>query len=342
MRNFPDTIIKIIEKSGLNINQISKVSGISNTYLSKLIKKKINHPGKDKIASILLALNYSITDINNILADYDYMPLNEHDIPEILKNNKRRKFEGRVVPNFDYIYFELAMAALENIGGTKIIIKHRPSGIYMPMELYMMKEFPTESDDKAAVFYKKFTHDIVTERKALFIKNCQQGYHYETYMCRRCLEESFEKNLNLDIQKTDPRKTELSAQYFANVVSATLKAPDQHKHKIVRRCGYFNFQLQDAYGNTPKISCTAEQQHMYNEKLDRLTLKSFLSDAPGILDIFYNEINYCRNVIETSNAMDTPDGFHFYIRSLFSLYGIESEFDTALSYLMTYPELKLY
>ncbi len=152
MRSFPDTIIKVIEKSDLNINQISKVSGISNTYLNKLIKKKINHPGKDKIASILLALNYCVTDINTILADYDYMPLNRYDIPEILKNNRRRKFEGRIVPHFDYIYFELVMAALENIGGTKIIVKHRPSGIYIPMALYMMKEFPTEPTVKPPGF----------------------------------------------------------------------------------------------------------------------------------------------------------------------------------------------
>ena len=128
MRNFPDTLTKVIEKSDLNVNRISQISGISNTYLTKILKGKINHPGKDKIASVLLALNYKITEINLILAEYDYMPLNHHDIPEILKNNRKRKFEGRVVPQFDSIYFELSMAALEAIGGTKIIVKTRPSG----------------------------------------------------------------------------------------------------------------------------------------------------------------------------------------------------------------------
>jgi len=342
MRSFPATVTKIIERSGLNINQISKISGISNTYLNKLIKRMINHPGKDKIASILLSLNYSITDINAVLADYDYMPLNEYDIPDILRNNRRRKFEGRIVPHFDHLYLELVIAALENIGGTKIIVKHRPSDIYIPMALYMMKEFPTELDSKAAGFYKKFTHDVVAERKALFMKNCQKGYHYETYMCKRCLEESFKRNMGSNTQRTNPRKIEFGAQYFANVVSATLKAPEQHQHKVVKRCGYFQFQFQDAYGSTPKVSFSAERRHLYNEELDQLTLESFLSDAPGILDIFYGEIASCRKAIETANGMDTPDGFHSYIRSLFSEYGIEPEFDAALSSLMDSPELKLH
>jgi transcriptional regulator with XRE-family HTH domain len=112
MRKYTETLSGIIESSGLNLNQISKVSGISNAYLTKLIKGNINKPGKDKIASILLALNYSMTDINGVLAEYDYMPLNRHDIPDILDNNRRRKFEGRILPQFDNIYFELLMAAL--------------------------------------------------------------------------------------------------------------------------------------------------------------------------------------------------------------------------------------
>ena len=342
MRHFPKTLIKIIDKSGLNINQISKMSGISNTYLNKLKKERINHPGKDKIASILLSLNYAITDINKILAGYDYMPLNDHDIPEILKNNNRRKFEGRIVPHFNYIHFELVMAALESIGGTKIIVKRRPSDIYIPMELYMMKEFPTEANSEADSFYKKFTYDVVAERKKLFVKNCQKGNRFETYMCRKCLEESFFRNFGPKIQASNPRKIELGTQYFANAVSVSLKAPDQHKNKVVKKCGYFQFQLQDAYGKTPKVSFSAERRHMFDEELDELTLESFLSDAPNVLNIFLNEINSARNAIETSDEMDTPTGFHSYVRSLFLEYGLVSGFDTALSFLMDDPELKLY
>ena len=252
MRKFSETLSAVIESSGLNLNQISNVSGISNAYLTKLIKGNINKPGKDKIASILLALNHSLTDINAILAEYDYMPLNRHDIPDILDNNRRRKFEGRILPQFDNIYFELLMAALENVGGTKILVKHRPSGIFLPTELYMMKEFPTESDSQAERFYRTFTQDVVAERKALFLENCNRGYRYETYMCKACLEESLARNIGPEAQQADPHKVALHVEFYANAVAATLKAPEQHHHRIVDRCPYFQFQIQDADGEAPK------------------------------------------------------------------------------------------
>ena len=79
MRKFSETLSTIIESSGLNLNQISKVSGISNAYLTKLLKGHINRPGKDKISSILLALNYSLADINATLAEYDYDQADLHE-----------------------------------------------------------------------------------------------------------------------------------------------------------------------------------------------------------------------------------------------------------------------
>jgi transcriptional regulator with XRE-family HTH domain len=341
MRKFSETLSSIIESSGLNLNQISKVSGISNAYLTKLVKGNINKPGKDKIASILLALNHSITEINAILAEYDYMPLNRHDIPEILNNNRRRKFEGRILPQFDNIYFELLMAALENVGGTKILVKHRPSGIFLPSELYMMNEFPSEVDSGADRFFRTFTRDVVAERKSLFLKNCKQGARYETYMCRECLEESLERNIGPAAWHVDPRKVDLYAEFYANAVAATLKAPNQHCHRIVNRCTYFQFQIQDADGATPKVSYTAMRRHNNQKAGDQLTLESFLSDDAAIVALFKNEVAQCMAALEPTGG-HTPEGFHAFIRERFASFGMADRFDAALTKLMVSPGLFLY
>jgi transcriptional regulator with XRE-family HTH domain len=342
MRKFNETLSTIIESSGLNLNQISKVSGISNAYLTKLIKGNINKPGKDKIASILLALNYSLTDINVTLADYDYMPLNRHDIPEILDNNRRRKFEGRILPQFDNIYFELLMAALENIGGTKVLVKHRPSGIFLPSELYMMREFLTESNSEADKFFRLFAWDVVAERKTLFMENCNRGERFETYMCRECLAESMERTVGLTAQIANPRKVELYAKFYANAVSATLKAPDQHLYRIVNRCPYFQFQIQDADSLTPKVSYTAMRRHEYGEAYDQFTLESFLSDDNAIVTLFKNEVKLCMAAIDPKAECDTPEGFHAHIRDHFSAFGMAACFDAALAELMETSELRFH
>ena len=342
MRSYPDTLINIIEESDLNLNQISKISGISNTYLTKLLKKKINHPGKDKITSVLLSLNHTITQINQILADYDYRPLNHHDIPAILKNNRRRKFEGRIVPHFDYIYFELVMAAMESIGGTKIIIKNRPSGIFIPMELYMMKEFPTETDSEAARFFITFTHDVVAERKALFQENHGKGYRYESYICQGCFEDILEKNIGFKAQKESAYKVELYTKYIANAVAATLKFPDQHIHQVVKRCTYFQAQIQDADGKNPKVSFTSTRKHYYNKEWEQLNIVGFLSDAPGILDVFFNEVEKYRTGVDQADNITASKRFYSYIKKMFDAYNLGSQFDNALAHLMDYPGFKLY
>lgn len=337
MRKFTENLSGIIESSGLNLNQISKVSGISNAYLTKLLKGHINKPGKDKITSILLALNYSIADINAILAEYDYMPLNRHDIPEILDNNRRRKFEGRILPQFDNIYFELLMAALENIGGTKILVKHRPSGIFLPTDLYLMKAFPTELDSEADNFFRTFTREVVAERKALFIENCDRNYRYETYMCRECLEESLERNIGPAAQGADSSMVDLYARFYANAVSATLKWPDQHIHRVVNCCPSFQFQIQDADGGAPKVSYTAMRRHHYDKACDQFTLESFLSDDSAIVTLFTNEVAQCKAALDHSEGGDTPDGFHAFIKDRFSTFGAVARFDAALATLMATP-----
>lgn len=342
MRTYPDTLVSIIDASGMNVNQISKISGISNTYLTKLIKKKINHPGKDKIASVLLALNYTISDINTVLADYDYMPLNEHDIPAILENNKKRKFEGRIVPHYDYIYFELLMAAMENIGGTKIIIKNRPSGIFIPMDLYMKKEFPQESDDEAALFFRKFTHEVVAERKKLFLENCARGEKYIAYMCKGCLEESLDRRIGARAQASDMEKVVLYARYYANAVSATLKFPDQHFHKVVRRCTHFQYQIQDAEGTSPKVSFTANRQHFFQKEWEQLNIEGFLSDAPNITELFLKEVDKCRDGLDENEAIASPAGFADYIRSQFDLHKVLPLFDKELDTIMAQEGLVLH
>ena len=342
MRKFSDTLSTIVESSGLNLNQISKVSGISNAYLTKLIKGNINKPGKDKIASILLGLNYSLADINTILADYDYMPLNRHDIPEILDNNRRRKFEGRILPQFDNIYFELLMAALENLGGTKILVKNRPSGIFLPTELYMLKAFPNVSDREAEPFFHTFMRDVVAERKTLFLKNCRRGQRFETYMCCACLEESLRRNIGPEAQQANPRKVELVAQYYANAVAASLRHPDQHIHRIVNRCTYFQFQIQDADGPSPKVSYTATRPHDYGEAVDDVTLESFLSDDAAIVVLFKKEVAQCSAALDATEDRRPPEGFHAFIRHHFSDYGVVDRFDDALDRLMASSVLRFY
>ena len=342
MRKYPDTINDIIAKSGLNLNNISKLSGVSNTYLTKLNKKMINHPGKDKIASILLALNYRIADINSVLAEYDYQPLNKLDIPAILNNNRKRKIEGPLMPHYDRLYFELMLVVFEQIGGTKIVIKDLPSGIYQPYSLYMLKEFQLELDGEAERFLYELTGHVVRDRLRLFEENCMKGHRITTYMCRECLAETLDRVLNKCIEEKDKGRLQLFAQYMANAASCAIKFPEQHKLLITDRCSVFEFLVQDADGRKPALNFTGSTRHTFNNPYDQHNLEGFSTSAPAMFNLFKLEIEMCEKALGPNESRNAPEAFRDFVAAKFAKWKVSHVFDEAMSGLMDTPGFKLF
>ncbi|MFP4423115.1 MAG: hypothetical protein ACLFRG_21475 [Desulfococcaceae bacterium] len=342
MRRFPGKIIDVVEESGLNPNQISKASGVSNAYLAKLIHGEINRPGKDKVASIMLALNHTMSEINELLADYDYQPLHADDIPAILENNRRRKIEGGNLPQYDHIYFDLLLVALEQIGGTRIVVKDRPSGIFMPRELYLMKEYPYESDDDAARFRRQLTGALLAERMRQFQEQLAAGTRLETYICRRCLEEYLDRNIGPAARAEHPKRAALVTRYMANALSLALKRPEQHLIRIMRRCPYFHFLMQDADGEQPKVSYPGRKPHFYDTPHDQRMLEGFTTDLPQVVGHFKQEVEMCRAAVEESLVEGYPGSIEEYLAGLFEERGMGEEFRLAVGELMGREEVAFF
>lgn len=342
MRKLPQTLNKIISESGLKTHKISQASGISNTYLAKLIKGQINRPGKDKIASILLALNYTISTINEVLADYDYGPLHREDIPEILKNNSSRKIKGGNLPQYDHIYFDLLLVALERIGGVKILLKDRPSGVFMPHELYMMKEFPYEENNAATRFRYHLIEELLKERNQLFIENCHAGYRLDTYICANCLEEYLERNIGPIARKDHPRRTLLVTRYFANALSLALKLPQLHRLMITERCPYFHLQIQDAEGTQPKVSYSGRKVHSYNNQSDRRNFEGITTDLPHLVAHFRQEVDMCQQAVLPAMETNYPESIKTYLFDLFHRFNMEDTLQTELSELMGEEQIRFF
>ncbi|MFN2355221.1 MAG: hypothetical protein ABR512_11930 [Desulfopila sp.] len=342
MRIFPDTLQKIIEQCDLNLNNISQASGISNGYLAKLLRRNINRPGKDKIASILLALNYTISEINRILAQYDYQALHVDDIPDILKTNRNRRIIGGNLPQYDHIYFDLLLVVLERIGGNKVLVKNRPSGVFMPHELYLTKEYPYESNDDAAVFRYNLTEHILRERSAIFQHNLARGDASETYICRACFTEYLERNISRQAQKEDPRRCHLTTRYIANTLSLSLKLPQKHKLYIIERCPYFHFMIQDADGETAKVSYPGRKLHVYNNEFDKQLLEGFTTDLTHIVSHFRHEVDMCRAAVDRQDQNSFPDNLRQEIFEIFEQHQLAQELDQALAPLMESAKLIFY
>ena len=342
MRKFGTRLVDFIENSGFNLNSISKASGLSNVYLGKLVQGGINRPGKDKIASIMLALNATISEINHMLAAYDYQPLHKDDISGILQNNRRRTIEGGNLPQYDHIYFDLLLAALERIGGSKVLVINRPSSVFMPSALYLMKEYPYEADSQAARFRYQLTKALLAERRQLFMDRCAKGNRIDTYICKSCLDDYLNRHLNRTERHKDPRRTELFMRYFANALSLAIKRPDLHRMFIMERCPYFHFLMQDADGKQPKVSYSGRKMHVFDNPHDKRMLEGFSTDLPAIVSLFKNEIEMCKGAVDQTLCDPYPQMLCGYIYDRFADFDLSENLKDRLDELMQTPRLTFY
>jgi transcriptional regulator with XRE-family HTH domain len=332
MPQFYNKIREIINQSGLRLNVISKNCGVSHTYLTKLVHDDINRPGKDKIASILLALNYNIKGINDVLAHYDYRPLNAQDIPEILKNNQKRKFEGSTLSLYDHIHMRLMLSPMERIGGDKILVKGTPSVLFMPDVLYLKRDSRLDMDDTALNFHITFNLAIFKERKKIFKECCRAGHHFITYICKKCLEEYLRSNLEGDLKDAETvRHRALVVTFFANAIKAIQLNPQQHQTKIVERCTYFDYMIQGADQQSPKVFFLGRKPHGYENEYQQLNLQGFTSASPSMIALFKKESDLCRRAVVKEFEKDYPDKLFNYLLGLFSEFGLDKELKQAVA-----------
>jgi transcriptional regulator with XRE-family HTH domain len=332
LRQFPNKLNDIIAQSGLRLNTISKASGISHTYLSKLTQGNVNRPGKDKIASILLALNYTIGAINRVLAVYDYRRLSTPDIPEILKNNLNRKIEGGFQASYDRIYFDMLLTTMEGLGGKKILVKDTPSAVFKPDALYLQDEYPYsfEKNDEDETFRQALTSALLKQRKDIFLRNCDKGYPFHTYICKRCLQDYLEKHLASPAPSGATGQSDRVVEFFANMIHAVQLHPEQHRTLIVERCTFYHFVVQPAGGKHPRVLFLGRKPHHYNNVYEQQNLEGFTSDSPSTIALFMQEAELCRKAVDRNVARDYPKHLIAYIKGLFRQAGQAKALEKAL------------
>jgi transcriptional regulator with XRE-family HTH domain len=325
MRKFSNHLKEIVDHSGLKLNTISKISGISHSYLTKLIRDEINRPGKDKVASVLFALNYPVPEIDKVLAHYDYQPLSRPDIPGILRNNGRRKIEGTLLPLYDNLHTRLLLAPMERLGGTKILVKANPSVLFMPEALYLSEESIPEPAGRAWDFHLALNQALFRERKENFIRSCQAGSRFETYICRKCLAQYLEKKLS---EKTvDPG---LVVRYFSNCIRVLVAYSELHRIHITEHCSHFDYQIQGADMTNPKVFFFARDTHSGHNIHKMLNLNGFVSDSPAVIALFQKETDLSRQSVDPRLDADYPQGLIRLLFSLFQARGLEAKLEASV------------
>jgi len=227
----------------------------------------------------------------------------------------------------------LQLVALERIGGTRVQVKNRPSGIFLPHKLYLLKEYPYEKDTDAAQFRYRLTASLLKERMQNFLEGLRKGYRLETYICKACFTDYLDRHIDQQAMNEDPDRTELVVHYIANALSLALKRPELHRMYIMERCPYFHFMMQDADSEEPKVSYPGRKMHVYNNQYDKRMLEGFTTDLPPVVQHFRHEIDMCRGAVDQQLVDDYPNRLVEYVCTQFDDYQMGDRLRKSLDHL---------
>ena len=187
-----------------------------------------------------------------------------------------------------------------------------------------------------------FRWPCLEKEKIFFLDNCNKGHRFETYICKRCLDEYLEEKLGSGIGFRTSGDHQLIVQYFANVIAAILRNPEQHQTKLVERCAYYILQLQDIQGDHPIVFFLGKKPRDYDNIHDQQNLEGFTSDSLSMIALFQKEIDIFRRAVDTNTAEAYPIHFIDHILNAFAAVGLKAELESAIDGIVDKDELGFY
>ncbi|MCP5514376.1 MAG: helix-turn-helix transcriptional regulator [Spirochaetales bacterium] len=186
-------------KRGITQNELSKVTGVSNTYINYLRNEKIMSPGREKIIAIGAGLNYSLEEINQVLKDYRFQEIYEDDFEIFFNIARSRKITG-FQPFYENINYGLLLYTLESIPGDKYLINKKPSSTLEPPEYISFRD-KLRARDKLNPVHSELKRLLAVERRKLLVLLLEK-YKVTYIVCKHCFEEYAAR-----IKRNEPERT---------------------------------------------------------------------------------------------------------------------------------------
>ena len=245
------TLLELIEKSGLNRNQVSKISGISNTYLAKLERLEINGERisikRKTLINIAVSLNLSLSEINNLLKEYNHEEVSTSDTPYFLAASEIQTVTG-ILPLFSSLALEWFLIGMEK----KLSITEGASMEYVldqPNHALKSSEhagFVNELDTSAKHIlpvHKDLVESACIHRRKLITEALEKGNTISTYICAGCLErymKRWERYAGTDIE--DKYKLFLR-EHLQTVMKYIENYPQRFNLKLLTKCPRVRYEL---------------------------------------------------------------------------------------------------
>lgn len=285
-----------LDAKGITLNELAKISGISNTYFNYIKAGKIKNPGRGKIIAIAIGLNYSLEEIDKLLRHNDYKEVSEKDFDIFIASAKNRDITG-FQPLYENINYPMYLLALDNLAGNKYVVNKKPSATLESPE-YLTFRDKLRSREKINPIFSELKKAIHLERKGLLDKMLEKNeIHY--LVCNECLSSYVERSKNSTKEK----------QFIKSHFEELVKYMDHPNYyfNIIEQCPRLRFIMKilpDNRNGKNKLIYTGYGEHRHTNKMsnkknlpDRLF--GMATDSSKLLEHFRIEYDVLeKNFIE--------------------------------------------
>lgn len=295
----------ILRSHGITLNELAKISGISNTYFNFIKSGKIKNPGREKIMAVAIGLNYSLEEIDKLLRHNDYKEVAEKDFDIFIAFAKSRDITG-FQPLYENINYPMYLLALDNLPGNKLVINKKPSSTLESPE-YLSYRDELRSRETTNPIYGKLKTAILLERKKLLNKLLDK-YQLQYLVCDECLNSYIKRSKNSDKEK----------QFIKEHIGELIKYLDHSNYhfNIIKQCPRLRCImkiLSDKRGEKNKLIYTGYGEHRHtveniHGKKSHDRLFGMATDSNKFLDHFrieYEDLekNFIRHEYSNSKKM---------------------------------------
>lgn len=245
------TLFQLLGKSGLNRNQVSKISGISNTYLAKLERFEMDgarmNIKRKTLINIAVSLNLSLAEINNLLKEYDHEEVSTSDTPYFLAASEIQTVTG-ILPLFSSLALEWFLIGMEK----KLSVTEGASLEYVldqPNHALKSSEhagFVNELDlniKKILPVHKDLVESACIHRRKLITEALEKGNTINTYICAGCLERYMKRWENYSGTEVEDKYKNFLREHVQTLVKFIKNYPDRYNLRLLKKCPRIRYQI---------------------------------------------------------------------------------------------------
>lgn len=229
------------EGSGLTKNEISNLTGISNTYLKKIAEGEASNVGRDKILVLaLVAFDMTLKEANLILKQNGKREINEDDASFLIEIGEKKKVIKSFQPVRALFNFDLLIISLEAQSGDTFLVFDKPHVALMPREPEFMSIIEPSShvvSPEYGQLVQQLRLRFHKRRNEIFINSLKNGHRFECLLCETC----FKKYILLAAQ--NPQARPYIIYHFRNTIACLKEFPDIFKIELVDVCPRIYFQM---------------------------------------------------------------------------------------------------